>query len=96
MGPRGSGKSTWLRATYPDAHVIDLLSEETYQRLLAKSGKTFTDAWCRGLRAVSGLKGLRRRIIVYPQGPVLQTKDGIDVIPFKNFADRLADNTLWI
>ena len=38
MGPRGSGKSTWLRATYPDAHVIDLLSEETYQRLLANPG----------------------------------------------------------
>ncbi|MFV9691573.1 MAG: hypothetical protein ACNY01_11495 [Desulfobacteria bacterium] len=29
LGPRGSGKSTWLRATFPDAHVIDLLSEET-------------------------------------------------------------------
>jgi len=62
----------------------------------AKSGNTFTDAWCRGLRAVSGLKGLRRRIIVYPHGPVLKTKDGIDVIPFQNFADQLADNTLWI
>ncbi|MCU0585801.1 MAG: AAA family ATPase, partial [Desulfobacterales bacterium] len=35
MGPRGSGKSTWLRAHFPDAHVIDLLSEEKYQQLLA-------------------------------------------------------------
>lgn len=38
MGPRGSGKSTWLRATFPDAHVIDLRAEETYQRLLASPG----------------------------------------------------------
>ncbi len=38
LGPRGSGKSTWLRATFLDAHVIDLLSEETYQRLLANPG----------------------------------------------------------
>jgi len=38
MGTRGSGKSTWLRTTFPDAHVIDLLSEETYQRLLASPG----------------------------------------------------------
>ena len=38
MGPRGSGKSTWLRATFPDRHVIDLLAEETYQRLLASPG----------------------------------------------------------
>src|SRR5512136_618098 len=35
MGPRGSGKSTWLRATFPDAHVFNLLSEDTYQRLLS-------------------------------------------------------------
>jgi len=38
MGPRGSGKTTWLRATFPDAHVIDLLAEETYQRLLTSPG----------------------------------------------------------
>ena len=22
LGPRGSGKSKWLRATFPDAHVM--------------------------------------------------------------------------
>lgn len=38
LGPRGTGKSTWLRVTYPDAHVIDLLSEERYQRYLARPG----------------------------------------------------------
>lgn len=39
LGPRGSGKSTWLRANFPDAHVVDLLSEEHYQRLLAQPGR---------------------------------------------------------
>jgi predicted AAA+ superfamily ATPase len=38
LGPRGTGKSTWLRAHFPNAYVIDLLSEETYQRLLANPG----------------------------------------------------------
>jgi len=38
LGPRGTGKSTWLRALFPDAHVIDLLSETTYQGLLANPG----------------------------------------------------------
>ena len=38
LGPHGSGKSTWLRATYRDAHVIDLLSEATYQGLMANPG----------------------------------------------------------
>jgi predicted AAA+ superfamily ATPase len=62
----------------------------------AKAGKTFMDSWCKGLRAISELKGLRRRIIVYPQGPVLQTKDRIEVIPYQNFADQLANNSLWL
>jgi len=30
LGPRGSGKNTWLRTTFPDAHVVDLLAEKTY------------------------------------------------------------------
>ena len=38
LGPRGSGKSTWLQATFPDAHVVDLLDEEKYQRLLVSPG----------------------------------------------------------
>ncbi|MFB3887514.1 MAG: ATP-binding protein [Thermodesulfobacteriota bacterium] len=60
----------------------------------AKSGQTFTDTWCKGLRAVAQLKGLRRRIIVYPRGPVLRTEDGIDVVPFQYFSDLLAGNSL--
>ena len=39
LDPRGSGKSTWLRSTFSDAHVIDPLSEEAYQRLLSNPGQ---------------------------------------------------------
>lgn len=60
----------------------------------AKSGNIFTDTWCRGLRAVEPLKGLRRRIIVYPRGPAMRTKDGIDVLPFEQFAGELAAGAL--
>jgi len=60
----------------------------------AKSGSAFADTWCRGLRAVGQLKGLSRRIVVYPQGPVLRTKDGIDIFPFQHFSDLLAGNNL--
>ncbi len=59
-----------------------------------KSGNTFAEGWCKGLRAIAQLEGLRRRIIVYPRGPVLRTKDGIEVIPFQHFADQLAGNSL--
>lgn len=60
----------------------------------AKSGNTFTPTWCKGLRAVESLEGLRRRIIVYPRGPAMRTKDGIDVVPFKQFAGELAAGAL--
>lgn len=60
-----------------------------------KSGRHFSDSWRRGLRAVAELGGLIRRIIVYPEGPVLRTEDGIDVVPFRRFSEMLAGDTLW-
>ncbi len=35
FGPRGSGKSTWIRQLFPDAHRFDLLQEGLFQSLLA-------------------------------------------------------------
>jgi predicted AAA+ superfamily ATPase len=37
-GVRGVGKSTWARAAFPDAHVVDLLDETRHQSLLANPG----------------------------------------------------------
>ena len=61
----------------------------------AKSGNTFMDAWCKGLRVIETLEGLQRRIVVYPRGPTMRTEDGIDVLPFKQFADELEADALW-
>ncbi len=36
FGPRGTGKSTWLKQHYADAEVIDLLSPEAFRRYTAK------------------------------------------------------------
>ncbi len=38
FGPRGTGKSSWLRLAFPDACFIDLLEAENYNRLLANPG----------------------------------------------------------
>jgi predicted AAA+ superfamily ATPase len=38
LGPRGSGKSTWLRASFKDARWFDLLDESLYQSYLANPG----------------------------------------------------------
>ena len=36
FGPRGTGKSTWLKQQFPSARRIDLLDEGLYQELLAR------------------------------------------------------------
>ncbi len=60
----------------------------------AKSGTTFRDSWCRGLRVLTPMEGLKRRIIVYPYGPTLKTDDGIDVLSFQELANQLAADTV--
>ncbi|MBZ5499332.1 MAG: AAA family ATPase [Acidobacteriia bacterium] len=35
FGPRGTGKSTWLRQSYPDAIYLDLLDQEVFRKYLA-------------------------------------------------------------
>jgi predicted AAA+ superfamily ATPase len=38
FGPRGTGKSTWIREQFQPALVLDLLEAGTWQRLLARPG----------------------------------------------------------
>ncbi|MDA0323518.1 MAG: DUF4143 domain-containing protein [Verrucomicrobia bacterium] len=60
-----------------------------------KSSGNFSNKWCRGLRAMQELPGLRRRIVVCPSGSPMQTSDGIDILPFAHFAQALSQGTLW-
>ena len=39
LGPRGTGKSMWIRTRFPDAAYIDLLESSTYTELLASPGR---------------------------------------------------------
>ena len=76
---------------------VDFLLERggAFIAIEVKSGGTLSRAWCTGLRAVADLDGLRRRIIVYPDGPELRTEDNIEVMPFMVFSNLLADDDLW-
>lgn len=47
LGPRGTGKTTWLDAHFAKAHTVDLLEEARYQRYLADP-----DAFARELAAL--------------------------------------------
>jgi predicted AAA+ superfamily ATPase len=59
----------WAPASRSETEVDFLLVQGTALIAVeAKSGNTFTEAWCKGLRAVVSLQGLRRRIIVYGTG----------------------------
>ena len=71
-----------------------LLRNREFVAVEVKSGRVFSKRWCRGLRAIADLKGLQRRVIVYPHGPLLRTEDGIDVMSFDYFAGLLAENGL--
>lgn len=75
---------------------VDFLIKQNreYLAIEVKTGKAFSEKWCKGLRAIAGLKGLKRRIIVYPQGSLMRTQDGIEGMPFDYFADQLAKNNL--
>jgi len=35
FGPRGTGKSTWLKKTFPDAYLVDLLDDSTFRSHIA-------------------------------------------------------------
>ena len=91
-----SDKLYYWASTSGSTSEVDFLflRDRAFVAVEVKSGNVFSEKWCKGLRAIADLKGLRRRVIVYPQGPVLKTKDGIDVMPFEHFAEQLAKNAL--
>ncbi|MEX2204939.1 MAG: hypothetical protein WEF50_01790 [Myxococcota bacterium] len=39
LGPRGTGKTTWLRNVLPRAHWLDLLTDRELVRLLRDPGR---------------------------------------------------------
>jgi predicted AAA+ superfamily ATPase len=81
----------WAPSGGAATEVDFLLKQEgRFIAVEVKTGGRFAESWCQGLRAASDLKGLARRLIVYPRGPVLKTPDGIDVLPFYEFASLLS------
>ncbi len=86
---------TYWSAERRSTEVDFVLSRgDRYVAVEAKAGTTFSDSWCKGLRAIASLPGLERRLIVYPDGPRLRTSDGIEVLPFAIFAALLAEGGL--
>ncbi len=60
-----------------------------------KSGATFNETWCKGLRAFGTPPGVLRRIIVCPETPDLRTTDGIEVLSYRRLAAILHRGALF-
>ncbi len=61
----------------------------------AKSGTGAGPDELRGLRAIEGLNGLRRRLLVHRGERRLTTADGIEVWPVATFLKALVEDGLW-
>ena len=86
----------WATAAQNQTEVDFLLERGgAFVAVEVKSGVSSSKGWCKGLRAVADLKGLCRRIIVYPEGPELRTDDDIEILPFSHFSNLLATDALW-
>lgn len=60
-----------------------------------KASARFSRSWTAGLKAISELPQVVRRVVAYSGTERLRTHDGIEVWPFSELARRLAQDTLW-
>ena len=64
-------------------------------RSAVKAARTFSRSQLAGLKAVAGLPGVVRRILVYGGVDRLEVADGIEVWPVRHFCEVLAEDRLW-
>lgn len=76
---------------------VDFLLERgnEYVAIEVKAGDKIFKNHMKGLKAISDLKGIQRRIVVYTGNINQKTQDGIDIWTFERFNDSLIQNTLW-
>ena len=60
-----------------------------------KSGATFNETWCKGIRAFGTPPGVVRRIVVCPNSPDMRTADGIEILSYRRLASILHEGSLF-
>jgi predicted AAA+ superfamily ATPase len=82
--------SYWSPAEAIEAEVDFLLRRgKRFVAIEVKSTPRYSNGLLKGLRAIASLAGLERRILVYNGREKLRSVDGIDVLPFGDFARQL-------
>jgi len=59
-----------------------------------KAKETLAPIDFKGLRAISRLQGLQRRLVVFQGDRAFRTEDGIEALPIRNFLDELQGKTI--
>ena len=79
-----------------DAEVDFVLTHDNeHLALEVKAATNYNTSMLKGLRAIDGLPGLSRRILIYTGTHEFQTEDGIHVWPIDRFHQALAEDGLW-
>ncbi|MFM7291038.1 MAG: ATP-binding protein [Planctomycetia bacterium] len=87
----------WYWAPAEGRIEVDFLIKagKHYVAVEAKAKPSLASKDFSGLRAISGLPGLKRRIVVSLADRPQRTEDGIDVLPLRDFLALLEDHRLW-
>ena len=79
-----------------DAEVDFVLTRDNeHLALEVKAATNYNTSMLKGMRAIDGLPGLARRILIYTGNHEFQTEDGIHVWPLDRFHQALAEDELW-
>ncbi len=82
--------------TESDAEVDFLLTRgNEHLAVEVKASTGYNTTMLKGLRAIDGLAGLTRRILIYNGARDFTTEDGIHVWPLDHFHEALAADRLW-
>ena len=86
----------WSPASSHMTEVDFLLKREnSYIAIEVKTSQRIHNDHLKGLRAISELKGLKKKIIIYPGERKMQTEDQIEIWPFGFFIEVLDNRKLW-
>jgi predicted AAA+ superfamily ATPase len=87
--------SYWAPAEARSTEVDFVLTRGREQIAVeVKTARTARPEDLRGLRAIADLPGLARRVLVYLGNRSLRSEDGIEICPFEQFAEMLAEARL--
>jgi predicted AAA+ superfamily ATPase len=79
----------------PSLEVDFIIKKDShYFAIEVKSSERMRPEDLAGLRAIQDLKKLKKRYLIYPKAPLQKTEDGIEIMGFSEFQQRLVSGIL--